>query len=145
GGGGAVSRVYHSRDRGRTWTVTDSPLPSSAAQGIFGLAFRDSRHGIAVGGDYQPGAQSPDAAATTADGGRRWTVAARPPTAYRSGVSWLGGLAAIAVGPTGSDISYDGGRTWRQFDSGSFDTVDCALPGACWAAGEQGRAARLRP
>ena len=145
GGGGAVSRLYHSRDRGLTWTVTDSPQPSGAAQGIFGLAFRDSRHGIAVGGDYRPGAQSPAAAATSADGGRHWTVAARPPAAYRSGVSWLWHVAAIAVGPTGSDISYDGGRTWRQFDPGSFDTVDCAPLGACWAAGEQGRAARLRP
>jgi hypothetical protein len=49
---------------------------------------------------------------------------------------------ALAVGPTGSDVSFDRGRTWTEFDGGSFDTVDCA-GAACWAAGEQGRVARL--
>jgi photosystem II stability/assembly factor-like uncharacterized protein len=144
-GGGARSRVFHSRDGGTTWSVTASPLPSGEAQGIFALAFRDARHGLAVGGDYRPGEPSPDAAATTRDGGHRWAVATRPPGSYRSGAAWLGGEAAIAVGPTGSDITFTGGRTWRRFDTGSFDTVDCAAHGACWASGEQGRVARLRP
>ena len=30
-----------------------------------------------------------------------------------------------------------------NFDSGSFDTVDCAGGWACWASGEQGRVAYL--
>lgn len=143
-GGGAQARVFHSRDQGLTWTVSASPLPSSEAQGIFALAFRDARHGIAVGGDYRPDVPSPDATATTADAGRRWVLAPRPPESYRSGAAWLQGFAAIAVGPTGSDVSLDGGRTWRRFDTGSFDTVDCTSHGACWASGEQGRVARLR-
>jgi len=51
---------------------------------------------------------------------------------------------ALTVGPTGSDVSFDGGRTWKAFDSGSFDAVLCAQDGACWASGEQGRVAKLR-
>jgi hypothetical protein len=47
------------------------------------------------------------------------------------------------VGPTGSDVTFTGGRTWTRFDTGSYDTVDCTPDLACWAAGEQGRAARL--
>ena len=35
------------------------------------------------------------------------------------------------------------GRTWRTVDTGSYDTVDCVSDGGCWAAGEQGRVARL--
>ncbi|MEV4259593.1 oxidoreductase, partial [Spirillospora sp. NPDC049652] len=31
-GGGDRSRVFHSRDRGRTWTVSDAPLPSTASR-----------------------------------------------------------------------------------------------------------------
>ncbi|MFC4050184.1 WD40/YVTN/BNR-like repeat-containing protein [Actinomadura syzygii] len=144
-GGGARSRVFHSGDRGRTWTVADTPLPSSPSQGVFGVAFRDSRHGIAVGGDYRPGEPSPTAAATTSDGGRTWRAADRPPAEYRSGVVWprFSGPVALAVGPTGSDLTLTGGRSWTRFDAGSFDTVDCAPDGACWAAGEKGRAARL--
>ncbi|MEU8123321.1 oxidoreductase [Spirillospora sp. NPDC049024] len=144
-GGASRSRVFHSGDRGLTWTVADTPLPSSPSQGVFAVAFRDSRHGVAVGGDYRPGQPSPAAAATTDDGGRTWRPARRPPAEYRSGVVWpvYSGPAALAVGPTGSDGTLDGGRTWTRFDTGSFDTVDCAADGGCWAAGEKGRAARL--
>ncbi|MEU9870297.1 MULTISPECIES: WD40/YVTN/BNR-like repeat-containing protein [Actinomadura] len=144
-GGASRSRVFHSGDRGLTWTVADTPLPSSPSQGVFAVAFRDSRHGVAVGGDYRPGQPSPAAAATTADGGRTWRPARRPPAEYRSGSVWpaYAGPAVLTVGPTGSDGSLDGGRTWTRFDTGSFDTVDCAPDGGCWAAGEKGRAARL--
>jgi hypothetical protein len=53
------------------------------------------------------------------------------------------GRDAVVVGPTGSDVSLDQGRSWSRFDVGSFDTVDCAGGHACWASGELGRAARL--
>ncbi|NYE10913.1 WD40/YVTN/BNR-like repeat-containing protein [Actinomadura citrea] len=144
-GGASRSRVFHSGDRGLTWTVADTPLPAGPSQGVFAVAFRDARHGVAVGGDYRPGQPSPAAAATTGDGGRTWRPARRPPAEYRSGAVWpaYAGPAALAVGPTGSDGTLDGGRTWTRFDTGSFDTVDCAPDGGCWAAGEKGRAARL--
>ncbi|WP_245738311.1 WD40/YVTN/BNR-like repeat-containing protein [Streptomyces sparsogenes] len=147
-GGAAGARVFHSADRGRTWTVADTPLPAGdPARGVFGLAFRDARVGLAVGGDYRAGQASPKAAAVTADGGAGWTEAAAPPPAYRSGVTWLphSRRTALAVGPTGTDVTTDGGRTWRTVDPGSYDTVDCAPDLGCWAAGEQGRVARLEP
>ncbi|GAA2609396.1 hypothetical protein GCM10009863_23680 [Streptomyces axinellae] len=114
---------------------------------MFALAFRDARHGLAVGGDFEPGARSPDASATSGDGGAAWKPSRRPVPEYRSGVSWLPGTrhAALAVGPTGSDLTLDGGRSWRTFDKGSYDTVDCAPDLGCWAAGKQGRIARLEP
>ncbi|GAA0914073.1 oxidoreductase [Nonomuraea longicatena] len=143
-GGAARARVFHSGDRGRTWTVADTPIPGGdPAKGVFGLAFRGPRHGIAVGGDYRTGEASPSAAATTRDGGATWTEADAPPPAYRSGVSLLP-HAALAVGPTGSDVSFTGGRSWHTFDTGSFDTVACTADLSCWASGEQGRLARLR-
>ncbi|KUJ70765.1 oxidoreductase [Streptomyces albus subsp. albus] len=152
-GGAATARVLHSADRGRTWTVADAPVPAGdPARGVFGLAFRDARHGLAVGGDYRAGQPSPNAAAASGDGGAHWTASRQPPAGYRSGVSWLprghrgaGGtpFAALAVGPTGSELTLDGGHSWRSFDDGSYDTVDCAPDLGCWAAGERGRAARL--
>ncbi|MEU9996916.1 oxidoreductase [Streptomyces sp. NPDC050848] len=156
-GGGATARVLHSRDRGLTWTAAESTIPAGdPARGVFALAFRDRTHGIAVGGDYRADQSSPHAAAVTGDGGRRWNASSAPPPAYRSGVAWLphslphsldgmGGapMAALAVGPTGTDLTTDGGRTWRTVDTGSYDTVDCTRDGACWASGEKGRIARL--
>ncbi|MDQ1007125.1 photosystem II stability/assembly factor-like uncharacterized protein [Streptomyces sp. V4I23] len=145
-GGGATARVLHSADRGLNWSVAESTVPAGdPARGVFALAFRDREQGIAVGGDYRSGEGSPRAAAVTADGGRSWRQAATPPPAYRSGVAWLPHLksAALAVGPTGTDLTVDGGRTWRTVDSGSFDTVDCTPDFGCWASGEKGRVARL--
>jgi len=52
----------------------------------------------------------------------------------------------IAVGPSGSDVSFDGGRSWKQFDDGSFDGVECAGRGyqaRCWVSGAKGAVARL--
>ncbi|MGW1895384.1 WD40/YVTN/BNR-like repeat-containing protein [Streptomyces sp. NPDC002004] len=142
-GGGAHARVLHSADRGLTWTTAQSPVPAGdPARGVFALAFRDRWHGIAVGGDYRADQPSPQAAAVTGDGGRTWTPSAQPPPAYRSGVTWLRHGAALAVGPTGTDVSRDGGRTWRTVDTGSYDTVVCTRAGACWASGEKGRIAR---
>jgi len=141
-GGGARARVFATVDGGRSWRVSDTPIPSGASAGIYSLAFRDPRHGLAVGGDYAVPEAAPDAAATTRDGGRTWTTAKAEPGEYRSGATWLRGNTALAVGPTGSDISRDGGRTWTEFDAGSFDAVRC-VPGACWASGEQGRVAKL--
>ncbi|WP_438290243.1 WD40/YVTN/BNR-like repeat-containing protein [Streptomyces sp. HUAS TT7] len=145
-GGGATGRVLHSSDRGLTWTAAESTIPAGdPARGVFGLAFRDRTHGLAVGGDYRAGQASPRAAAVTGNGGRAWRQAATPVAAYRSGVAWLphSRSSALAVGPTGTDLTRDGGRTWRTVDTGSYDTVDCAADGGCWAAGEKGRVARL--
>ncbi|MGW1790593.1 WD40/YVTN/BNR-like repeat-containing protein [Streptomyces tubercidicus] len=147
-GGAATSRVLHTTDRGRTWSVADTPLPAGdPARGVFALAVRDRGHALAVGGDYRPGRPSPHAAAVSDDAGTTWTPAAEPPTAYRSGAAWFphSRRLALAVGPTGSDLTLDGGRTWHTFDNGSYDTVDCAPDLGCWAAGEQGRIARLEP
>ncbi|KUN23454.1 oxidoreductase [Streptomyces antibioticus] len=145
-GGAARARVLHSSDRGLTWTATDTPIPAGdPAKGVFALAFRDRTHGLAVGGDYRADQASPQAGAVTGDGGRSWQPAATPPPAYRSGVAWLprSRTAALAVGPTGTDLTTDGGRTWRTVDTGSYDTVDCTPDLGCWAAGEKGRVARL--
>ncbi|MBE1471461.1 oxidoreductase [Kibdelosporangium phytohabitans] len=144
-GGDAKARAFHTRDRGLTWTVSDTPLQSGPSAGVFSLAFRDSRTGVAVGGDFDPVNPTKDAAARTSDGGKSWTKSARAPKGYRSGATYVPYLpfAILAVGPTGSDVSLDNGNRWFQFDSGSFDTVDCGRDASCWAAGEKGRVAKL--
>ena len=143
GTGGPAARVFHSSDRGLTWTVHNTPIRSGPSAVIFALAFRDPRHGLASGGDFAAPTASPDALALSNDGGDSWTLVADAPNEYRSGATWVTGRDAIIVGPSGSDASFDQGRSWQRFDDGSFDTVDCAGGHACWASGEQGRVAYL--
>ena len=142
-GGDAIARVFHSQDRGRSWTVANTPIRSTPSGGISALAFRNPLHGIAVGGDFDPTAPSLDTVALTNDGGATWQLNQNAPDELRSGVHWVTGTDVIMVGPSGSDVSTDQGRTWRGFDEGTFDTVDCAGGFACWAAGAQGRVAFL--
>ena len=144
-GGASVARVLHSADRGRTWTVSETPLVSSESAGVFAVAFRDPRTGIAIGGDYANPTSGTDALALSRDGGKTWRLPVTAPAGYRSAVTYHPFLpsALIAVGPTGSDLSLDGGRHWRQFYDGSFDSVDCARDGACWASGARGAVGTL--
>jgi photosystem II stability/assembly factor-like uncharacterized protein len=145
-GAGAQARVFHSHDRGLTWTVSVTPLASSGSSGVFAVDFRDPKRGIAVGGDFLAPTNGGHALALSRDGGTSWTEPETAPAGYRSGVVWHPFFAtvAIAVGPKGSDFTLDSGQHWHQFDTGSFDSVDCGQDGACWASGEQGRVATLR-
>ncbi|HEX2287707.1 MAG TPA: hypothetical protein VHH31_03035, partial [Gaiellaceae bacterium] len=143
GTGGDAARVFHSGDRGQTWTVSSTPIHSGVSAGISALAFRDPLHGLAAGGDFDPTAASPDALALSDDGGEDWQLVVDAPNQLRSGATWVTGTDAIIVGLTGSDVSFDRGRSWQAFDSGSFHTVDCAGGHACWASGANGRVAYL--
>jgi photosystem II stability/assembly factor-like uncharacterized protein len=143
-GGVNPARVFHSSDRGLTWTVVSTPVAGAPAGGIFSLAFRTPSSGLAVGGDFLAPTQAVDSAARSTDRGRSWILADDLPGGYRSGVAWLRTPdAAVAVGPTGSDVTFDSGRTWTGFDTGTFDNVQCARDGSCWASGAQGRVAQL--
>jgi photosystem II stability/assembly factor-like uncharacterized protein len=140
--GGA--RVFHSRDGGNTWTVTAAPIRNdSAAAGIFSLAFSDALHGVAVGGDYSKFNEDLKNVATTGDGGLSWSQPAGCPHGFRSAVVWLPDRKAwLVTGTSGSDISTDGGNTWRNFDTGSYNAIGQA-GNTVWAVGPRGRIARL--
>jgi photosystem II stability/assembly factor-like uncharacterized protein len=142
-GGAAEARVFRSDDGGASWTVASTPIASGPTAGIFALAFRGQQHGLAVGGDFLAETASPDNFARSDDGGASWNLLPAAPAEYRSGATWLDGHTALAVGPSGSDVSLDMGATWQRFDDGSLDTVDCARPTACWASGANGRVAYL--
>jgi photosystem II stability/assembly factor-like uncharacterized protein len=144
-GGAASARVFHTTDGGATWNVADTPLRhDGASAGIFSLAFSDGHYGVAVGGDYNKPEEKVHNFAITTDGGMTWTEPrGTPPEGFRSAVAWVSVRGEwIAVGTSGSDVSRDGGRTWRRFDTGAFNAMDFAPSGAGWAVGPKGRVAR---
>jgi photosystem II stability/assembly factor-like uncharacterized protein len=147
-GGPGGARVFHSQDGGRTWTVVPAPVRNDAASaGIFSIAFSDSRHGIVVGGDYSKPAESRHNIAVTSDGGRTWIEpAGSHPNGYRSAVAFVPDKKIwVAVGTTGSDVSYDGGKSWKLFDTSAFNAVSFVSSTSGWAVGPDGGLAEFQP
>lgn len=144
-GGGRHARVYRTADGGRTWQVADTPLPAGRSAGIFGIAFEDTLHGLAVGGDYtKPDDPAPNVLRTD-DGGRTWRLVGgtTPP-----GVKW--GLVAVpvmkntyvVVSPAGTGFTTDDGATWTAIAGAGYNTVVFVTPAVGWVAGDGGRIAR---
>jgi photosystem II stability/assembly factor-like uncharacterized protein len=143
--GTTASRVLHSANRGRTWTVTQTPLATNPSAGIFSIAFRDALHGIVVGGDFQKEREAVDNAAVTADGGKTWTLV-KGLSGYRSAVAHLpkSKQSWLAVGPLGSDLSTDDGGTWTVVAGPGFHAFSFSRSGRVgWGVGERGSIARL--
>jgi photosystem II stability/assembly factor-like uncharacterized protein len=121
----------------------------SASAGIFSLAFREDRYGVAVGGDYQKPAASVKTAIYSNDSGKSWVPAQNPPHGYRSSIAYDAEQKLwITVGPNGTDISTDDGKNWRPLTPSPTDSADAdknwnalSLP---FVVGPHGRIGRLR-
>ena len=144
GTGGSASEIYRSTDSGRTFTAHSTPVVTGESAGIFAAQFRDDQHGIAIGGDIANLSSSAHNASRSVDGGRTWAEPTSFPAGLRTAAVWVSSLpAALAVGPTGSDISLDNGHSWRAIDGNHWNTVSCSRDLACYAVGNAGLVARL--
>lgn len=139
-------RVLHTADYGATWSVDTLPITVRAGSGPQSIAFRDTRHGMALGGgtSAQP---TDDFIATTSDGGKTWVKRASPvlKTGVWGGVYVPGATkpTAVAVGPAGASWSNNDGATWTPIDSLNYWSVGFASPRAGWAVGTQGKITKL--
>ena len=109
-----------------TWAAVRTEMPSGASNGIFSLTMFDRDRGVVVGGDYKLPNTSIGTSNYTRDGGRHWKTASTPPRGYRSCVAIrpkAETMTCVAVGPTGSDRSYDGGKTWHPLDDEGFHVI----------------------
>ena len=145
-GGPGAARVFHSTDRGDTWSVTNTPVRNdSASAGIFSLAFSDGQHGVAVGGDYTKPADASQNVAITSDGGRTWIEPTGPhPSGFRSAVAYVADRKMwIATGTSGSDASYDNGKSWTRFDEHAYNAISFLSSKTGWAVGPKGALAEF--
>lgn len=110
--GGVVSRLFITHDKGNWWASTiPFMLQGSKTGGIFSVAFRNEKEAIVVGGDFTDSLAT-DLGRYTADGGDTWTEPSKSPRGTRWCVEFIDGSTAVAVGPSGADISFDGGKVW---------------------------------
>jgi hypothetical protein len=154
----------------RHFDFTQEAVPvsgGSASAGVFSIAVVGSQgtgvqRGVAVGGDYTQFAQRAGTAASWQASRERgagsgkandgWEAAQTLPAGYRSAVACeADGSQCIAVGPTGSDVSVDGGLHWIGLES-AVPGVDGVPKGGewnalslPWAVGPGGRIAKLNP
>ncbi len=143
-GGPDGSRVFYSRDDGKTWSVSKTPLQNGSTSGVFSLSFSDARDGLAAGGDYKMDSTTTGTLAITKDSGKTWTSV---PTAsgFRSDIAYLPEFKLwISVGSAGSDVSTDGGLTWRKFGPG-FNAISFTAGATGWAVGPGGSIAKFKP
>jgi len=144
-GAAGGARVYHTGDRGRSWSVVLSPVAGGQAAGLQSLAFRDERHGLALGGKIADPNDRSDNAARSDDGGATWRLVQR--TAFSGaayGSSVVPGLAgtAVAAGPKGLDVTADDGATWTSLNAQAYWAVGFGRRRG-WAVGPGGRITRI--
>jgi photosystem II stability/assembly factor-like uncharacterized protein len=145
-GGPGAARVFHSTDGGATWNVSTTPIRNDGASaGIFSIAFSDEKHGVAVGGDYAKPADAAHNVAVTSDGGRTWVEPTGPhPNGFRSAVAYVVDRKMwIATGTSGSDVSYDNGKSWKRFDEHAYNAISFLSSKTGWAVGPKGALAEF--
>lgn len=145
-GGGSRPRLLLSRDGGASFRAAQPPLAGGASsRGLFALAARDDGEWVVVGGDYRDEGASAGSAARSEASGTSFCPAGKPPGGYRSAVERVGRGLFLATGPTGTDLSTDGGASWRAIATEGFHVVAAAPDGSLvLAAGTGGRIARLK-
>jgi photosystem II stability/assembly factor-like uncharacterized protein len=138
--GGAAARVFHSADRGQTWTVAETPIahgPDSA--GIFSIAFRDSRHGVIAGGDYKQPSQGNANLAFTSDGGLTWQLSRLAPQSYFSAVTFIGQHGLLAAGTDHAAYADDLAATsWKNLWDFNLNALSADQHGNAVAVGPKG-------
>ncbi len=144
--GGKAARVFRSNDRGKSWQVATTPMVHGpAAAGIFSVAFRDAKHGVIAGGDYEHPEQGGKNLAISDDGGQTWkpTKLKDEEQRYFSSVAYateLGGMALVGSATNGFSPLLNGWR-WRS-DEGFNAVAADPRSGVFWAVGGKGKISR---
>jgi photosystem II stability/assembly factor-like uncharacterized protein len=146
-GAADTARVLATSDSGRTWSAVATPIPGGSFAGIAAIVFRDSLHGVALGGELGDPSASSDNVAITDDGGRAWRLGGQPTfSGAVYGAAVVPGQTGMvfAVGPNGLDYSTDDGENWTRLDTLAYWSVAFGSRTVGWAVGPGGRVVRIR-
>lgn len=116
--GGKKARVFFSPDKGKSWTVYETPIVQGRQMtGIFTADFYDEQNGIVAGGDYEIQGQNFGNKAITEDGGKTWKLTAENQGfGYASCIQYVPkskGQELLCVG-NGIWYSSDAAKTWKK-------------------------------
>ena len=145
-GGARMSRVFRTFDRGLSWSSATNPVPAgNASSGLFSVAFVDAKVGFAAGGNYKEPTLAALNGSRTENGGRNWTPAPLSESGFFSAVVAVPGATSrlVAVGPTGTAVSDDRGKTWKKIDTTPLNAVAFSDEKTGWAVGPKGTIVRF--
>ena len=145
--GGLASRVFYTPDKGKTWSVYDTPITQgSPSQGGYSIDFYNEKIGFIIGGDYTNPEGNTANKAITLDGGKTWSLLAEgEEPGYKSCVQFVphsGGAQLVATGFSGISYSKDQGKSWMQLSSEGFYALRFLNDSTAYASGN-GRIAQL--
>jgi len=148
GTGGAAARIFKTSDKGKTWSVVQTPIiQGDAMQGIFSVASYDSDNAIIYGGDWADQENNENNKALSIDGGLNWELLAPAEgPGYRSCVRFVPeskGQTLVAGGSKGISISYDRGDSWTQLSDIPLYTLRFSNDTIAYGGGA-GKFVRLR-
>ncbi|EOA83659.1 hypothetical protein ACJQWK_00096 [Exserohilum turcicum] len=128
------------------WQATSANLTAGVAGGASNVAFHaNGLNAVVVGGPISFSSSNSTLASWAALGGDYWYRSTGAQGTFLSSASWapLRSQVAVAVGPDGSVITHDSGKTWEALGKESFTRVSCNDQDMCWAAGEGGVVGKL--
>lgn len=138
--GGSRSRLFVSHNQGRTWEVQTIAhiVSGEPSQGAFSLArLGHDNHWVLVGGDYRQEIRATGHNVLYQNGS--WTLPTQATRGYRECVLSLPMAGWVATGPTGSDISWDGGKHWLPLnDVAGMHVAKAFMPNGLLLAGKGG-------
>lgn len=144
GTGGSQARLLFSYNYGANWNAYNVPIEQGeASQGIFSIAVYNDRQVIAVGGDYTNDRNNNNVIRMTSNGSV-WSAPKTRLSGFKSSVDFINEEQVIATGTSGTDMSIDGGETWRFLSERSFNVVKASPNGeAVFLAGSQGDVCKI--
>jgi len=124
GTGGTYSSLMKRNEKELKLDVQDVPIWSgSASTGIFSIDFLNERVGVVVGGNYTSDKDNSNNILLTKNAGLSWEKPKVPVNGFRSCVKYISSELLVATGTSGTDISRDGGETWQNISSSSFNVI----------------------
>jgi photosystem II stability/assembly factor-like uncharacterized protein len=106
-------RIYHSTDKGHTWSVATVPALSGK---YISPSFQTGMHGLA----QDRGAGSTGTICETFDGGVTWSLVSETGLIYATDLHFVPGAGNVCVssgssGTNGCSYSFNGGHFWNDF------------------------------
>ncbi|GAA4341633.1 oxidoreductase [Mucilaginibacter gynuensis] len=125
--GGTVTHLIQSANNGKQWQHQDIPVAhGQGAKGAFSLAV-NGKDILITGGNYEKDKLTDSVACYFQD--KKWVLPATYPAGYQSGAEHIKGSTYLSTGTPGSNITTDGGKTWKQIDATSFNVCRKARRG----------------